>query len=229
MDHDTAQSLLGQIDDGNWLVRATAASKLRQFPDVTLPAISRFFDLTFDENMPVRYSCVAVIASMRVSAIPFLLEETAAGDPLHRQQAIWLLMEAGDWRWATTGVAEQALKPRPESTPNWGKFKDSVIAALRGTIADSDLSVRYAAASVLDEFEDHADQTIPVFIDALSHGTSRQKHWAALRLGRIGRPAQAACPELRKLVTSPSGADDNQERHGRQAAQVALKRIGCES
>ena len=97
---------------------------------------------------------------------------------------------------------------------------------LSRAVADPDFSVRFAAASVLDDCNRLVEQTVPVFIDALSKGTSFQKNWAALRLGRIGPQAKAAGEVLAQLAAGPVDQGDVWSKYANLAAKVALERIG---
>ena len=65
------QSLLQQLNHDDWLVRATAARTLKDFPKATLPAIARIFELTLNDQAPVREFCQIVIEHMKSAAVPF--------------------------------------------------------------------------------------------------------------------------------------------------------------
>ena len=222
-----AQTLLQHLYDDNWLVRSHAAHKLRQFPELTLPVIARFFDLTFDDKAPVRAVCEAAIGFMKSSAVPYLLDQSQSRDASRRQQAIELLWRAGGWSGATCHLSTQVLGPRVESLPDWADRAEEVFAAFSRTMSDPNLSVRFAAASALDDFNRSTEETIPVFMEALSKGTVHEKNWAALRLGRIGPMARAAREALAKLAAASFDQADVWSKHASRAAQVALERIGC--
>jgi len=220
------QSLLQQLYDDNWLVRATAARKLKDFPMATLPAIARFFELTVDDQAAVRDICRVAIENMKSAAVPFLLEQTRASDAARRERAMELLSLVGHCGGEPHKFATQVLGPRNALRPDWGDGVEEVLRVLSHALSDSDFSVRFAAASVLDDCNYLVEQTIPVFIEALSQGSSFQKNWAALRLGRIGPMARAACEVLAQVAAGPTNQGDVWSKYARLAAQVALKRIG---
>jgi HEAT repeat protein len=233
MPHDTAnqpssdpQLLLQQLHDENWLVRATAAFNLRNSPEATIPAIARFFELSLDDHAPLRDICQAAIENMKSSAIPFLLRQASADHPTHRERAIELLAVVGECGGQPHQFATQVLGPRNAQRPGWGDCEDLVLQTVAHALSDPTFSVRFAAASVCDDCNHLVEQTIPVFIEALRKGTSFQKNWAALRLGRIGaaaRIAQTALSELAAGVTDPADVWDD---YAHLAAKVALERIG---
>jgi HEAT repeat protein len=219
------QSVLQQLYDDNWFVRAAAARRLKDFPEATVPAIARFFELTFDEHVAAGAICRAVIDNMKSAAVPFLLEQTHANDVARRERAIELLSAVGQCGGEPHKFASQWLGPRNGSRPDWGGGVEEVLRVLSDAISDSEFSVRFAAASVLDDCNHLLEQTIPVFIEALSQGDSFKKNWAALRLGRIGPMARAACEPLAQLAAEPIDKADVWSKYARLAAQVALKRI----
>ena len=110
--------------------------------------------------------------------------------------------------------------------PDWGDRAEEVFRVLSNALSDPDFSVRFAAASVLDDCNREIEQTIPVYIEALSKGTSFQTNWAALRLGRIGSMARAAAETLAQLAARPANQGDVWDKYARLAAQAALNRIG---
>jgi len=173
----------------------------------------------------VRAVCEAAIHFMKSSAVPYLLEQAQSQDACRRQRAIVLLCATGGWRGASTYLATQVLGPRADSLPDWGNRAEEVFTALSRALSDPDLSVRFAAASALDEFDRSIEQVIPIFIEVLSRGTVHAKNWAALRLGRIGPQAKAACEALSHLVAETVDQEDNLRRFANHAAQVALERI----
>jgi hypothetical protein len=219
------ESLLQQLYDDNRLIRSIAARKLKDFPKTTLPAVARFYELTFDDPA-IGAICRVAIENMKSAAVPFLLEQTRVKDAARRERAIELLSVVGHCGGQPHSFATQLLGSRNESLPDWGNHIEEVLNELSHALSDSDFSVRFAAASVLDDCNHLIEQTIPVFIEALSQGGSFQKNWAALRLGRIGPMARAARDALTQLAVAPADQEDVWDKYASQAAQVALKIIG---
>jgi HEAT repeat protein len=223
------QLLPRQLYDGNWKVRAIAARKLSGLPDAALPELPRLFELTFDEKPPVSDVCEMAIGNMKLSAVPFLLDKTCSQDACHRQRAIEILSLIGSCGGEPHRFATQVLGSRSSLPPDWGNRTEEVFQVFSRALSDSDFSVRFAAASVLEDCDRLIDKTIPVFIEALSCGTAFQRNWAALRLGRIGPQGVAACEALARIAGRPQGAKDRWEGYATLAAQVALTRMGCAS
>ena len=222
-----SQELLRQLYDDNWLVQSTAAHKLIKCPDLALTAIARFFDLSLDANAALRAVCRVAIEKMKAAAVPFLLEQTQASEPARRENAIQLLSWAGRSGGEPHKFSTQSLGLRNAGQPDWGDRVEEVLQACSHALSDSDFSVRFAAASVLEDCNRLIEQTIPVFIEALSKGSSFQRNWAALRLGRLGPMARGACEALSRFVAGPVDQRDVWDRYAHHAAQVALERIGC--
>ena len=220
------QSLLRQLYDEDWLVRATAARKLKDLPEATIPVIARFFELTLDDHPALRAICQVVIENMKSAAVPFLLQQTFANDAAYRERAIELLAVVGHCGGQPHEFATQILGLRNARRPDWGDCAERVLQAVALALSDSDFSVRFAAASVLDDCNHLVEQAIPVFCEALSEGTSFQKNWAALRLGRIGAAARTSRTALAEFAAGSADQADVWDKYARLAAQVALKRIG---
>jgi HEAT repeat protein len=225
---DTLLSLR-QLNDSDWKVRATAARTFVRLPDAALPELPRLFELTLDDHAPVREICDVAIGNMKLSAVPFLLEQTCSQDASHRQHAIELLSLIGPCGGEPHEFATQVLGARMSSPPDWGNHTEEVFQAFFRALSDPDFSVRFAAASVLDDCNRLIDKTIPVFVEAFSCGTAFQRNWAALRLGRIGPQATAACEALARVAGRSQDVEDRWDRYTILAAQVALRRIGCTS
>ena len=122
--------------------------------------------------------------------------------------------------------ATQVLGRRNDARPDWGSQVEEILESLSHALSDPDFAVRFAAASVLDDCDHLVEQTIPVFIEAMSQGTSFQKNWAALRLGRIGPAARAASEVLTKSAAGAVDQDDVWDKYAHLASRMALKRIG---
>jgi hypothetical protein len=124
MNDDQAKLLLRQLYDDDWIVRAKAIWSLRDSPELSLSAISRLFELTFDKKLPIQDLAQAGIKRLGTLAVPFLLEQTSSHNPAYRRMTIELLMTTGFWRGATWGIANQVLAPRVNSRPNWGIYRE---------------------------------------------------------------------------------------------------------
>jgi hypothetical protein len=232
MSEDRPESLVSQLDSSDWIARSIAVIRLRGFPDALTSRIPRVFELTFDDHAPLASDAEGAIKFTKSAAIPFLLSETKSPIAGRRQRAIELLAHAGFWCGGTTRLAIQELEPRKGTNPEWGDRSDDVLAAATHLISDPDLSVRFAAASLLEDVGLNHDQTIPVFIDVLANGTTFQQNWSALRLGRIAPAALIARPPMTKLIELPPAdglepREAHAEQRARLAIQVGLRRIGC--
>ena len=159
------------------------------------------------------------------AAVPFLLEQCHSNDAARREQAIQLLAQVGHCGGEPHKFATQFLGKRNNRPPDWGNYAETVLQTVARAFADADFAVRFAAASLLEDCNYLVEQTVPVFIEALSEGTSFQWNWAALRLGRIGPMAQAANKSLAALAAGPADTQDVWDKHARHAAKVALERI----
>ena len=106
------RSLLQQLYDDNWLVRATVARKLKDFPEATLPVIARFFELTLDDHAPLRRMCEIAIENMKSAAVPFLLGQAQGNDATRREKAIELLSLVGHCGGEPYKFVDQVLGPR---------------------------------------------------------------------------------------------------------------------
>ncbi len=206
-------------DDTDWLNRAIAVRNLKAHGKAALPWLSRVFELTFDPQAPIQDVSCALIKGLDSAAVPFLLERLNSETPAHRQRAIELLMECG-WRLCTTTMlVEQVLGERDPVLPDWGRDPETVIGLFHQRLSDPDIRVRFASASALEEFGRYLPETVHVFVEILVHGTDHEQNWAALRLGRIGKPAVDACNALRAAADSDHG-------YTRLAAKNAISSIG---
>ncbi len=221
-----AALLLRQLHGEDRHLRSVAVFKLRQLPHLTLPEIARFFELAVKDTVAVRDVAGVAIENMGAAAVSFLLEQCHANDAARREQAIQLLAQVGHCGGEPHKFATQLLGKRNDRPPDWGDYAEIVLETVAGALTDASFGVRFAAASPLEDCNHLVEQTVPVFIEALSEGTSWQKNWAALRLGRIGPMARLACKSLADLAAGPDDPHDVWDKYARRAAKVALDRIG---
>jgi HEAT repeat protein len=221
-----AVSLLQQLHDEDRRVQAAAVYKLRQFPQLLLPEIARIFQLAVNGDAAISaYSRVA-IENMGAAAIPFLLNQCRGNCAAEREQAIQLLAQIGHCGGEPHKFATQFLGERNDRPPNWSNYVETVLETVANALTDADCDVRFAAASVLEDCNHLIERTVPIFIEVLAKGTSFQKNWAALRLGRIGPSARSAYKSLADLAAGPADIQDMWDKYSRQAAKVAIERIG---
>lgn len=221
-----AELLLRQLHGEDQHLRSISVFKLRQFPHLTFPEITRFFELAVKDTVAVRDVARVAIENMGAAAVPFLLGQCHANDAACRGQAIQLLAQVGHCGGEPHKFATQFLGQRNDLPPDWGDYAETVLHTVAGALADADFAVRFAAASLLEDCNHLVEQTMPIFIEALSEGTSWQKNWAALRLGRLGPIARPACKSLADFAADPANAQDVWDKYAHQAARVALDRIG---
>lgn len=179
MSDDKPDDLVSQLDSDDWIRRGIAVHLLGAFPEILVSCISRIFELTFDDVRPIAAYAEGAIKETRSAAIPFLLDETKSPVACRRQRAIELLGQVGFWCGGAARLAAQELEPHRDSSPEWGNQRDDVLAAAVRLTFDPDLSVRFAAASLLEDLGLNQNQTIPILIDVLEHGTTFQRKWAA--------------------------------------------------
>lgn len=75
-----------------------------------------------------------------------------------------------------------------------------------GRLRDPEQVVRIHAATVLGAMGDDAEPAVPVLIDMLRNGTTKDRRLAALTLGEIGPGAADAVPDL----FAAAGTDDEE-------------------
>lgn len=68
--------------------------------------------------------------------------------------------------------ATEFLGKRNDRPPHWDNDAEAVLQTVAGALTDADFGVRFAAASLLEDCNHLVEQTVPVFIEALSEGTS---------------------------------------------------------
>ncbi|MGW0911781.1 HEAT repeat domain-containing protein [Streptomyces sp. NPDC002784] len=102
----------------------------------------------------------------------------------------------------------------------WGSAAREAVPAL-SRLLDTEFAVPAAAA--LWAIEGDASAVLPVLLGELRHRDSRRWGAAAEGLGRMGRAARAALPELRRAADCPGPAER------RATAACALWRIGGEA
>lgn len=219
MDDQPLESIVKDLfDESDWLRRGGALRRLIGHGEAAVPWLDRVFDLIFDSKEPVQRASENLIINLGAAAVPFLLEQLNSEEATHRREAIYLLTECGS-RWSTTTrLIKQVLDHRDPKLPDWGQAPEFMLNRFRECLSDSDLHVRFAAASALEEFGVELPATIPVFIETLFHGTDHEQNWAALRLGRIGKPAISACDAL-------NAACHSEFEQTRLAAKNALAKI----
>lgn len=219
MDGPPFEQLVEQLhDDTDWLVRGIALRRLQRHGEQVLPYLDRIFQLTFDEHAPVLDAAKVLIRSLGSAAVPFLLDQMNSDSAKARAMSLRLLLECGNCYATTVRLSRQILEERTKGLPDWGRPPEQIFAHFRNALSDPDLEVRYAAACGLEEFGVDIPATIPVLIETVKGGTRYAQHWAALHLGRIGKPAIAACDALQTLTES-------ENEYARHAAQNALARI----
>lgn len=218
-----------RLQDPDWLVRCGAIRGNWKMGKRAVPLLPAIFDLGFDDYAPPRSDSSLEIKRFGVLAVPFLLREARSEFPARRVQALFLLTETGERRSSSTRLVEQILEPRCAALPDWGDYRDEVLSMFHTSLAASARSVRYAAAAALEEFGLFITETIPVFIDVLRYGSTHERNWAALHLGRIGPPAKAAADVLAEAARVPAGFARHEVVYGlkyvRLAAQNALQSV----
>lgn len=203
MDDQSLESIIKQLsDDTDWLRRGIALRSLMEHGEAAVPWLDRIFDLTFDSRAPIQDTSKVLIKNLGAAAVPFLLKKLNSENAAHRKEAIWLLIECGNRFCTTTRLIKQMLDDRDPKLPHWGQAPELIINRFRECLSDTDLHVRFAAASALEEFGMELPATIPVFIETLMHGSDHEQNWAALRLGRIGELAISACDALYAAIGS---------------------------
>ena len=222
MDEQPLEDTVAQLwDESDWLIRGMAVRRLTAHGEAAIPWLDRVFDLTFDSKAPVQDNSRVLIKRLGPAAVPFLLEKLDSEEPAHRKKAVSLLMECGNRHCTTTRLVEQVLEERDPNLPNWGRDPENIFQEFRKRLQDSDMGVRFAAASALEEFGCDITATIPVFVEILVNASDNDQNWAALRLGRIGEAAKDACRAL-------SAAARSKCEYTRLAARNALAIINCE-
>ena len=223
MDDQPLESIIEQLfDETDWLRRGGALRRLVGHGEAAVPWLDRVFDLIFDSKAPIQCASKNLIKNLGAATVPFLLNKLDSENAAHRKEAIYLLAECGDRCFTTTSLIKQVLEIRESKLPNWGRVPELIMNRFRECLSDTDLHVRFAAASALEEFGMELPATIPVFIETLIHGTDHEQNWAALRLGRIGEPAMSACDTLNAAIGSEYG-------YTRLAAKNAIVNIRCKS
>ncbi|MAX38155.1 HEAT repeat domain-containing protein [Gimesia sp.] len=219
MDDQPLESIIEHLfDETDWLIRGKALRNLIAHGEAAVPYLERVFELRLDPKAPVNDASGVLIRNLGAAAVPFLLTQLKSGNAAYRREAIWLLMESGNRFCTTTRLTKQVLDDRNPQLPDWAQSPDLMINRFRECLSDTDLSVRFAAASALEEFGHDLPATVPVFIETLLHDSRHNQNWAALRLGRIGEPAMSACDALNTAVGS-------EYQYTRLAAKNALTRI----
>jgi len=228
MSDATAELLIRQLYDTEERVRGIAAHRLMDSAEIVVREMPRFFELALpDDNIPSRCAAWHAINRTKSLGVPFLLGQTNSVDARCRERAIELLGTAGGWSGGSHLLRTQYLEQRPDSLPEWGEHAGTVLEALERSLSDSELSVRFAAALILESLNRSHRETIPIFIDALLNGNQWQKNHAALHLGRIGPLANPACAALAEVAGSFNENRDHWCDKMILAAHVALQRIGC--
>jgi hypothetical protein len=176
MSDNTPEMLITQLESDDSIARGIAVNRLRAFPNVLGSQIARLFDLTFDDHKPIGAYDESAIKSTKSASVPFLLGEMKSSIAPRRQRAVELLAHIGFWCGATYRLNTQELEPRPDSRPDWGDRNDEVLAAAVNLLSDPELSVRFAAASLLEDVGLNLDQIMPIFIDVLSYGRTYEKN-----------------------------------------------------
>jgi HEAT repeat protein len=231
MEVQPLEAIIAELESKDWLVAGCAIRKLKPHGEAATVALHHLFALTRHDKAPVVSDSRTRIKGLGKHAVPFLRCRAEDECPENRAMAISLLIETG-FRWATsTLLVDQVLDERTEDLPDWGTDPDEIINVFRAALQDESLLVRFTAASALEEFGRNLDETVPVFIEVLRHGTLDQQNWAALYLGRIGPMAITASEALRQVAESETEYLDDyaewQSKYTRLAASNALKRICC--
>lgn len=209
-------AIVAQLHSSDWLIRGVAIRKLVPYLDRALPCLPRLFEITFDELAPLRSDSTALIKRIGEGATPWLLKKLADGEAAARARAIELI--ASFHKGEFYRLIDQWLPERNTTLPNWAGSGAHVKTALTNALRDSDLNVRFAAASACEEFGWSLPDTVPVFIEALYSMNEHTQNLAALRLGRIGPMAVGGVEALRPLTQSAN-------RYVRRAARNAIERI----
>ena len=219
MQTQSLEAIIAELRSDDWLEAGVAIKKVLAYGEGAVSALPALFELTLHDKAPLVSDSCAIIKRLGKHGVPFLRDQAVhAGEEL-RAMAICLLAETG-CRWATTTrLIEQLLAERNENLPEWGTDPEEIFALFRSALSDESLSVRFAAASALEEFGRHLAETVPVFMDSLQNGAEHQKNWAALHLGRIGPLAFTASTALTIATRSTC-------RYTALAASNALKLIG---
>ena len=211
-------TIIAELASDDWLEAGRAIRKLIPHGAAAMTALPVLFELTLHEKAPVASDSRRLITRLGQHAVAFLRERVNDGGPDHRAMAIALLTESG-CRWSTsTRLVKQVLDARRDELPEWGTAPEEIIELFRTSLDDECLSVRFHAASALEEFGRRLSETVPVFIDALRKGTQHEQNWAALHLGRIGPLASTASDALRLAAKSEC-------QYTALAATNALRRI----
>ncbi|WP_417383389.1 HEAT repeat domain-containing protein [Gimesia sp.] len=206
MDDQSFEHIIEQLtDETDWLKRGRALRKLREYGTAVVPCLDHIFILLFDEKAPIRDLSAILIRNLGAAAVPYLLDKLDSEDSGERKEAIWLLLECGNRFCTTTRLIKQVLDERYSQLPEWGQPESIIFDHFHKCLTDPDLSVRFKAASALEEFGREISDTIPVFIETVISGSDHEQNWAALRLGRIGEPAYAACKALTAATASDYG------------------------
>lgn len=202
MSSEPLDSLIRDLQSPDSFTRFLAVRRLFKHRTHVVAALPFVFRLTFDECHPLASTSRLFIRKLGASAVDFLVRQVHEGDAAARARALELLAQCGCWHDASTRLVEQRLRPRREDLPEWGCDPELIIRLFRGSVNDEDLSVRFVAASGLENFGRHLDETVPVFVTALRDGSRTQQNWAALHLGRLGPLAAPAAGALKRRTSS---------------------------
>ncbi len=219
MDKVPLEQILAELESDNGEKRCCATFKLRPHgPDavVALPALFKLLlDTEIESPRSIRRNAIICLGNL---AIPFLLEQVKSPNPAFRLEALCLIEDVG-FRRASTSISSNKLRDGSrDEFLDWGCDPQIIFDIFKAALNDDAIVIRHLAAGALEDFSVHREETLPVFIETLSEGTWCQRNWAAVHLGRIGRPAIGTVEALK-------AASHTDNHYSAYIARNALARI----
>jgi HEAT repeat protein len=180
--------------------RLGAAHALRFMTYQARPAFDNLVAALNDQDAEVRfYAAMALVwidASKAAPAVPNLIAGLESANQTIRYEAVASLSQVG--------------KPAVAGLPGLRKFLQDPSLGLRAALAMANIDPTQAA------------EAVPVLTASLEAGTTKFPYAQIDALKRIGAPAAAAAPALRKLLSAKEG-------HLRVCAAAALARVSPEN
>ncbi len=190
-----AEALLKLVDDGDKQVRADALCALSRIKPKGEKYVDAFIKGLGDEYYRARRVCpdgLGAAGSAAAKAVPALIKGLADAEEVNTRLAS---------AWALGRIGPAAVKAMP---------------ALVKSVGETDRRVRWLAAQSLEIL---GKESLAPLVAGLGDGNPRTRFGCAVVLGRMGKAAEKALPEIIKLVGDPDG-------HARLGAVLALGELG---
>jgi hypothetical protein len=172
----------------------------------TVSLIPDIYALTRHPDEPVARTAWWGISYYERAAVPFLLQLMRSEHSRDRVAAITTLSSLGRSRSAFS-CFYWALKERPSRPPDWGDWREEVLASLRSALKDDDKDVRSWAAMTLDDVDEHSEVIKRAIAVGLESADGWVRQLSAAHLGRLGEEAWFALPALGRCVELPEPTD----------------------